>query len=76
MVKHLLDQIMSPNTELKAEFKSIVNHTCKFFSKHPLTCLQWLQDSINLPTLHQAASESVIFMLLDVETVSEEEVDV
>ena len=27
-------------------------------------------------TLHQAASESVVFMLLDVETVAAEEVDV
>ena len=28
-----------------------------------------------MPTLHQAASESVVFMLLAVETVVEEEVD-
>ena len=29
-----------------------------------------------MPTLHQAASESAVFMLLDVETVAAEEVDV
>ena len=45
------------------------------FSKHPLTCLQWLKDSIRLPTLHQADSESVVFMLLAVNTMAEEEVD-
>ena len=45
-------------------------------SNHPLTCLQWLQDSIRIPTLHEAASESVVFMLLEVEIVAAEEVDV
>ena len=45
-------------------------------SKHPLNCPQWLKDYINMPTLHQAASESVVFMLLVVDTVSAEEVDV
>ena len=45
-------------------------------SKNPLTCLQWLQDSIHKPTLRQASSESVVFMLLAVETVAVEEVDV
>ena len=45
-------------------------------SKHPITFLQWFQYSAHLPTLHQAASESVVFMLMDVETVAEEEVDV
>ena len=44
-------------------------------SKHTLTCLQWLQYSIYLPTLYQAASESVVFILLSMETVAAEEVD-
>ena len=35
-----------------------------------------MQDSIHLPAVHQAASESVVFMLLAVETVASEEVDV
>ena len=35
-----------------------------------------LQDYIHLSTLHQAASERAVFMLLDVETVAVEEVDV
>ena len=33
-----------------------------------------MKDSIRLPTLHQAASESVVFVLLFVETVAAEEV--
>ena len=45
-------------------------------SNNPPTCLQWLQDSIHLPTLHQAVSEGVVFMLLAVETVAAEEVDI
>ena len=45
-------------------------------SKNPLTCLQWLQDSIHLPNLLKAASESVVFMLLSVETMAAEEVEV
>ena len=35
-----------------------------------------MQDSIHLPTLHQATSESVVFMLLAVDTVAEEEVNI
>ena len=35
-----------------------------------------MQDSIHLPTLHRATSESVVFIMLSVETVAEEEVDV
>ena len=45
-------------------------------SKHPLTCLKWLQDSVHLLTLHQAASDSVVFILLALETVAAEEVEV
>ena len=41
-----------------------------------LTCLQWLQNSICMPTLHQAASESVLFILLVVETMATGEVDI
>ena len=52
------------------------HHTHPHLSKHPINCLQWLQDSIHLPTLRQAASESIVFMLLAVETVAPEEVDV
>ena len=37
---------------------------------------QWFQDSIRLPTLRRAASESIVFMLLSVENVAAEEVDV
>ena len=39
-------------------------------------CLQWLKDFNYLPTLHQAASESLVFMLLAVETIKVKEVDV
>ena len=53
-----------------------VHHIHPHLPKHTLTCLQWLQDSIYLPTLRQAASESVVFMLLTVETATVEEVDV
>ena len=35
-----------------------------------------MQDSIQIPILHRAASESVIFMLLAVETMEAEEVNV
>ena len=35
-----------------------------------------MQDSIHLPTLNKDAPESVVFMLMDVENVAEEEVDV
>ena len=35
-----------------------------------------MQKSIHLPNFHQAASESVVIMLLDVKTVVAEEVDV
>ena len=45
-------------------------------SKHPLNCIQWVQDSTHLTTLHQAASESVVFMLLPVETVAAKDMDV
>ena len=37
---------------------------------------KWLQDSIHLPILHQAASESVVCILLVMETVATEEVEV
>ena len=43
-------------------------------SRHPLTCLQLLQDSTHTPNLYQAASESVVGMILEVETVASEEV--
>ena len=57
--------------------KFLVGHkTRPRFSKHELTCLQWLQEYTHMPTLHQAASESAVFMLLAVETVASEEVDV
>ena len=45
-------------------------------SKHPLTYLQWLQESIHIPTLHQADSKTVVFMLLAAETLAAEDVDV
>ena len=35
-----------------------------------------MQDYIHLPTLHQAAPESVVFMMLAVETLAAEYVDV
>ena len=70
MVENLLDQIMSPNTELKTEVNIFRSSHLSTFSKHSLTCLQWLKDSIRLPTLHQGASESVVFVLLFVETVA------
>ena len=50
------------------------HHTRPRFSKHPLTCIQWLQDSIHMKTLNQAASESVVFLMLAVYTVATEEV--
>ena len=75
MVEHLLDQIMSPNTEFKTEVNICRSSNSPKFVKNPLTCLQWLQDSIHLPTLHQASSQSVVFMLLAVDTGVEEEVD-
>ena len=45
-------------------------------SKNTLPCLQWLKYSIHLPTVHQAASESVVFMLISMDTVTAEEVDI
>ena len=45
-------------------------------SKHPLTCLNYLQDSIHLTNLRQDTSESVVFMLLGVETVASEKVEI
>ena len=76
MVKHLLDQIMSSKKSLRHKSTFVVHHTRPHLENHPLTCLQWFQDSIHFPTLRQAASESVVFMLLAVDTVASEEVDV
>ena len=61
---------------LRQNLTSLGNHTRPHFSKHPIHFLQWFQDSIHVWILHQAASESVIFMLLAVEIVEVEEVDV
>ena len=52
------------------------HHTHSYFSNHPLTYLQWLQESIRLSTLHQAASESVVFIQMAMETVAMEDVDI
>ena len=76
MVEHLLEQIMSPNTEMKTEVNICRSSHLSTFVNHPLTCIHWLQDSIHLPTLRQTVSESVVFMLLAVETVAEEGVGV
>ena len=75
MVEHLLNQIMPPNLELKTEVNFFSSSHSSIFSKHTLTCLQWFQDSTHLPTLNQADSKSVVFMLMDVETVAAEEVE-
>ena len=43
MVEHLLDQIMSPNIELKTEVNICRSSKSSTFSNYPLTCLHWLQ---------------------------------